>query len=42
MVKSMSKYHIDMVIKEEGGFEWRFSGIYGESRKEKEITWDTP
>jgi hypothetical protein len=28
-VKSMSKYHIDMVIKEENDFEW------------KEKTWDT-
>jgi hypothetical protein len=41
-VKSMSKYHIDMVIKEEEDFEWRFSGIYGESRsEEKEETWNT-
>ncbi|WVZ62142.1 hypothetical protein U9M48_011922 [Paspalum notatum var. saurae] len=41
-VKSMSKYHIDMIIKEEDDFEWRFSGIYGESRsEEKEKTWDT-
>lgn len=29
-VKSMSKYHIDMVIKEEYDFEWRFIGMYGE------------
>lgn len=24
-IKSMSQYHIDMVIKEEGAFEWRFT-----------------
>jgi exonuclease III len=41
-VKSMSKYHIDMVIKEEDHFEWRFSGVYGEPRsEEKDKTWDT-
>ena len=41
-VKSMSKYHIDMVIKEEDLFVWRFSGVYGESKSdEKEKTWDT-
>jgi exonuclease III len=32
-IKSMSKYHIYMVIKEEEDFEWRFFGIYGEPRK---------
>ena len=41
-VKSMSKYHIDMVIKEEDDFEWRYTRMYGESRsKEKDKTWDT-
>ena len=41
-VKSLSKYHIDSVIKEEDGMEWRFTGVYGESRSEdKDNTWDT-
>ena len=40
-VKSMSKYHIDVVIEEEGGGSWRFTGIYGESKsEEKENTWE--
>jgi hypothetical protein len=35
----MSKYHIDVVIKEDR-WKWRFTGIYGESRnEEKENTW---
>ena len=39
-VQSMSRYHIDAIIREEDGFEWRFTGIYGESRSElKETTW---
>jgi hypothetical protein len=40
-VKSVSKYHIDSVIKEEDGLEWRFTGIYGESKcEEKDNTWE--
>jgi hypothetical protein len=39
-VKSFSKYHIDSVIKEVDGLEWRFTGIYGESKnEEKDNTW---
>src|SRR6185312_8714562 len=38
-VLSWSKYHIDTMIKEEDGSAWRFTGIYGESRSEKEKTW---
>ena len=39
-VKSLSKYHIDAIIKEKDGFKWRFTGIYGESRSEaKDNTW---
>ena len=39
-VKSMSKYHIDAIIKEVDGGSWRFTGIYGESKtEEKENTW---
>lgn len=35
-----SRYHIDMKIKEEDGFEWRFMGIYGESKTdEKHKMW---
>ena len=38
-VLSWSRYHIDSLIKEDGG-TWRFTGIYGESRsEEKEKTW---
>ncbi|XP_021304035.1 uncharacterized protein LOC110430565 [Sorghum bicolor] len=40
-VKSFSKYHIDSVIKENDGIEWRFTGIYGESKNEdKDNTWE--
>ncbi|KAJ1296995.1 hypothetical protein BS78_01G344600 [Paspalum vaginatum] len=36
----ISKYHIDVVVKEEDGREWRLTGIYGEPRaEEKEKTW---
>jgi hypothetical protein len=28
-VKSFSKYHIDSVIEEDDGLEWRFTCIYG-------------
>jgi len=39
-VKSMSKYHIDAIIKEVDGGRWRFTGIYGESKtEEKDNTW---
>ncbi|KAJ1266324.1 hypothetical protein BS78_08G142100 [Paspalum vaginatum] len=39
-VTSISKYHIDALIKEEGKGEWRFTGIYGEPKAEdKEKTW---
>jgi hypothetical protein len=34
-VKSFSKYHIDSVIEEDDGLEWRFTGIYGESKNEE-------
>ena len=30
-----SKYHIDATIREEDGFEWRFTGIYGEPKTEE-------
>jgi len=41
-VKSFSKYHIDSVIEEDDGLEWRFTGIYGESKnEEKDNTWET-
>lgn len=40
-VNNMSKYHIDIIIKEEDGFLWRYTGIYGESKmEEKTNTWD--
>ena len=35
-----SKYHIDAMIREDDGFEWRFTGIYGEPKaEEREQTW---
>ena len=34
-VKSLSKYHIDAVVREEDGFEWRFTGMYGEPKSEE-------
>lgn len=40
-VKSLSKYHIDIQIREEDGWRWRFTGIYGEARsEEKKATWE--
>ena len=39
-VKSLSRYHIDAVIKEEDGREWRFTGIYGDPKvEERDKTW---
>ncbi|KAJ1283965.1 hypothetical protein BS78_03G168000 [Paspalum vaginatum] len=39
-LKSISKYHIDVVVKEEDGRDWRLTGIYGQPRaEEKEKTW---
>lgn len=35
-----SRYHIDATITEEDGFEWRFTGIYGEPKLEEKVkTW---
>ena len=40
MIRGKSKNYIDMVIKEDDGRRWRFTGIYGESRAElKHETW---
>lgn len=42
MVKSLSKYHIDSIITKEDGFQWLFTGVYGESKsEEKDNTWET-
>jgi exonuclease III len=39
-IKSISKYHIDALVKEEDGCVWRLTGIYGEPKAEgKEKTW---
>ena len=39
-MKSLSRYHIDAVIKEEDGREWRFTGIYGDPKvEERDKTW---
>jgi hypothetical protein len=40
IVKSLSKYHIDALVQEENGVEWRLTGIYGELKmEEKAKTW---
>jgi hypothetical protein len=31
---NVSKYHIDMDVKEDDGREWRFTGAYGEPQTE--------
>jgi len=31
-VKSLSKYHIDALVQEEGGVEWSMTGVYGEQK----------
>jgi exonuclease III len=39
-VKSFSRYHIDAVVKDDDGREWRFTGMYGEPKvEEKDKTW---
>ena len=39
-LKSISKYHIDVLVKEEDGRVWRLTGIYGEPKaEEKKKTW---
>lgn len=39
-IRNTSKNHIDMEIKNVDGGQWRFTGIYGESRAElKHETW---
>jgi exonuclease III len=39
-IKSISKYHIDALVKEEDGWVWRLTGIYGEPKAEgKGKTW---
>jgi len=39
-VKSLSRYHIHAVVKEDSGRKWCFTGIYGEPKlEEKHKTW---
>jgi hypothetical protein len=39
-LRNITKYHIDMEIKEEDGFLWRFTGVYGEAHADhKHKTW---
>lgn len=39
-LRNLSEYHIDMDVREEDGGEWRFTGVYGESRTDlKDKTW---
>lgn len=38
---NISKYHIDMDVKRDDDFQWRFTGIYREAQHgEKHKTWD--
>jgi hypothetical protein len=40
-LRNISRYHIDMDVKEEDGFSWRFTGVYGEpSTEHKYKTWE--
>lgn len=39
-LRNFSRFHMDLEIKEEDGFKWRFTGMYGEPRTEKKhLTW---
>lgn len=41
VLRSKSRYHIDMEVSETGGGSWRFTGVYGEARTEmKYKTWE--
>ena len=41
VLRSKSKYHIDMKVETTGEEKWRFTGIYGEAQtEEKYKTWD--
>jgi hypothetical protein len=41
-LQNVSKYHIDVDVKEENRDEWRFTCVYGESHTEhKDRTWET-
>ena len=41
MLRNISKYHIDMDVKGEDGFQWRFIGVYGEAQHgQKHKTWE--
>ncbi|KAJ1260516.1 hypothetical protein BS78_10G238300 [Paspalum vaginatum] len=41
-LRNLSKYHIDVDVKEGRGVSWRFTGVYGESRADqKDKTWRT-
>lgn len=40
-LRSRSKRHIDVDIKEDNGRLWRFTGVYGESHSDQKFhTWD--
>jgi hypothetical protein len=39
-LRNYLKYHIDLEIMETDGFNWRFTSLYGEPRKNKRfLTW---
>jgi hypothetical protein len=41
VLRSKSKFHIDMEVLVTGGDNWRFTGVYGEARTEfKRKTWE--
>ena len=37
VLRSKSKYHIDMKVETTGEEKWRFTGIYGEAQTEENI-----
>jgi hypothetical protein len=39
-LRGMSQYYIDVEVKEDDGFRWRFTGVYGEAQSDlKHRTW---
>jgi exonuclease III len=39
-LRSLSQYYIDLDVREEDGFLWRFTGVYGEAQSDlKHRTW---
>lgn len=40
LLRNVTKYHIDMDVKEEDGFSWHLTGVYGHPRTDQKYkTW---